>query len=115
MAARREVLGLIGAALLAAPAGAKAIRVPIWMTLPPARPLPATTSSGYVVHDGARIYYATFGRGPPVILLHGGFGNTEVWGNQAPALLRAGYQVVAIDSPAAMAAAPAMRGPTPTS
>jgi pimeloyl-ACP methyl ester carboxylesterase len=98
MNARREVLGLIGAALLAAPAGARSARVPIWKTIPPARPLPATTPSGYVVHDGARIYYATFGHGPPVILLHGGFGNTEVWGNQVPALLGAGYQVVAIDS-----------------
>lgn len=98
MVARREVLGLIGAALLAVPAGARTVRVPVWKTIPPARPLPATTSSGYVVHDGARIYYATFGRGPPVILLHGGFGNTEVWGNQVPALMRAGYQVVAIDS-----------------
>ncbi len=96
MPARREVLGLMAAGLVVGPAGAAA--VPIWRTIPPARPLPPTTASGYVAGDGARIYYATFGHGPPVILLHGGFGNTEVWGNQVPALVRAGYQVIAIDS-----------------
>ena len=96
MTTRRAALGLIGATLAAS--RAMAARVPIWRTIPPARPLPATTASGYVVNDGARIYYATFGHGPPVILLHGGFGNTEVWGNQIPALMRAGYQAVAIDS-----------------
>ena len=99
MPARRELLGLAGAGLALGWAGAAvAVIVPVWKTIPPALPLPATTASGYVVHDGARIYYATFGHGPPVILLHGGFANTEVWGNQIPALTRAGYQAVAIDS-----------------
>ena len=99
MPRRREVLGLAGAAVAAGWASRTAAAiVRIWQTIPPARPLPATTASGYVVHDGARIYYATFGHGRPVILLHGGFANTEVWGNQVPALVRAGYQVVAIDS-----------------
>ena len=99
MAARREALGLIGAALaVGAPGWVLGAEVPVWKTIPPARPLPPATSAGYVAHDGARIYYATFGHGPPAVLLHGGFGNTEVWGNQIPALLRAGYQVVAIDS-----------------
>jgi pimeloyl-ACP methyl ester carboxylesterase len=98
MTTRRTALGLVGAAAAAWSGAAWAKRVPVWKTIPPARPLPASTASGYVVHDGARIYYAAFGHGPPVFLLHGGFANTEVWGNQVPALMRAGYQVVAIDS-----------------
>jgi pimeloyl-ACP methyl ester carboxylesterase len=100
MKRRREVLGLMAATLAVRSSDAAwAKKVPVWETIPPVRALPATTSSGYVVNDGARIYYATFGRGPPVILLHGGFGNTEVWGNQIPALLHeGGYQVIAIDS-----------------
>jgi pimeloyl-ACP methyl ester carboxylesterase len=53
---------------------------------------------GYVVHEGARIHYATFGSGPPVILLHGGFANMRYWGNQTPALMGAGYRVILIDS-----------------
>jgi pimeloyl-ACP methyl ester carboxylesterase len=101
MIVRRAVLGLAGATLAAAcgtSAAADAAAIPIWKTLPPVRPLPATTASGYVDHDGARIYYATFGHGPPVVLLHGGFANTEVWGAQIQALMQAGYQAIAIDS-----------------
>ena len=36
--------------------------------------------------------------GPPVILLHGGLANSEYWGNQVPALTRAGYRAILIDS-----------------
>lgn len=38
-------------------------------------PLPVTNDQGYVEHDGARIWYATYGSGSPVILLHGGLGH----------------------------------------
>lgn len=38
--------------------------------------LPATDDQGYVEHDGARIWYVTYGSGPPVILLHGGLGHS---------------------------------------
>jgi len=98
MATRRAMLGMAAALALGPATVVDAAIVQVWKTIPPVRPLPATSASGYVEHDGARIYYATFGHGPPVILLHGGFANTEVWGNQIPALMRAGYQAVAIDS-----------------
>ena len=49
-------------------------------------------------HDGARIWYATYGPGPPVILLHGGLGHSGNWGYQVPALVASGYRVVLIDS-----------------
>jgi pimeloyl-ACP methyl ester carboxylesterase len=60
--------------------------------------LPATNDQGYVENDGARIWYATFGSGSPVILLHGGLGHSGNWGNQVPALLSRGYRAVVIDS-----------------
>src|SRR6266508_1276973 len=63
-----------------------------------AAPLPPSSDQGYVECDGARIWYATYGSGPPVILLHGGLGHSGNWGYQVPALLRSGYQVVVIDS-----------------
>lgn len=63
-----------------------------------AAPLPATGTSGYVEHDGARIWYAAYGSGRPVILLHGGLGNSGNWGYQVPALLKAGYRAIVIDS-----------------
>ena len=36
-----------------------------------AAPLPGPSDQGYVEHDGARFWYATYGSGSPVILLHG--------------------------------------------
>jgi pimeloyl-ACP methyl ester carboxylesterase len=63
-----------------------------------AAPLPATNDHGYVEHEGARIWYATYGSGSPVILLHGGLGHSGNWGYQVPALVRNGYRAVLIDS-----------------
>lgn len=63
-----------------------------------AAPLPVTQDQGYVEHDGARIWYATYGSGSPVILLHGGLGNSGNWGYQVPALIGNGYRAVVIDS-----------------
>jgi pimeloyl-ACP methyl ester carboxylesterase len=63
-----------------------------------AAPLPLTPDQGYVEHDGARIWYAAYGSGPPAILLHGGLGHSGNWGYQVPALLASGYRAVLIDS-----------------
>ncbi|MFM0341720.1 alpha/beta fold hydrolase [Paraburkholderia fungorum] len=63
-----------------------------------AAPLPAATHQGHVEHEGARIWYATYGAGSPVILLHGGLGHSGNWGYQVPALVGAGHYVVVIDS-----------------
>ncbi|HVF24922.1 MAG TPA: alpha/beta hydrolase [Anaerolineales bacterium] len=63
-----------------------------------AAPLPVTNDQGYVEHDGARIWYASYGSGPTVILLHGGLGHSGNWGYQVPALVGSGYHTVVIDS-----------------
>jgi pimeloyl-ACP methyl ester carboxylesterase len=73
-------------------------RAEVWQTLPPPAAMPQATAKGFVAHDGAQIYYAVYGSGAPVILLHGGLANSDWFGNQVPALVRAGRQVVAIDS-----------------
>ena len=61
-------------------------------------PLPAADEQGWLEHDGARIWHASFGHGPAVVLLHGGLGHSGNWGNQVPALLAAGYRAIVIDS-----------------
>jgi pimeloyl-ACP methyl ester carboxylesterase len=63
-----------------------------------AAPLPVADDQGYVEHDGARIWYAAFGAGAPVVLLHGGLGHSGNWGCQVPALVERGYRAVVIDS-----------------
>lgn len=63
-----------------------------------AMPLPPTKDQGFLEHDGARIWFATYGTGLPVVLLHGGLGHSGNWGYQVDALVRAGYRAVVIDS-----------------
>lgn len=63
-----------------------------------AAPLPVARESGVVEHEGARIWYSTYGVGAPLILLHGGLGHSGNWGYQVPALVESEYRVVAIDS-----------------
>ncbi len=61
-------------------------------------PLPVADVEGVVENRGARVWYATYGGGEPVVLLHGGLGNAGNWGYQVPALLRLGRRVIVIDS-----------------
>jgi pimeloyl-ACP methyl ester carboxylesterase len=63
-----------------------------------AAPLPVPNDQGYLEHNGARIWYSTYGSGSPVILLHGGLGHSGNWGYQVPALVGSGYHTVLIDS-----------------
>lgn len=38
------------------------------------------TKSGYAPVNGVEVYYATYGQGEPLVLLHGGFGLIEMFG-----------------------------------
>ena len=77
--------------------------------------IPALPAGGsYLEAGGARIWYAGYGEGPPVVLLHGGLGNPGNFGHQVPALIKAGYRVIAIDN-RGQAARAAMTDPIPTS
>ena len=68
-----------------------------WLTLPPTPSLPKPAESGYAPVNGIRVWYAEFGRGEPVLLLHGGLANSNYWGNQVPALAES-YRVIVVDS-----------------
>jgi pimeloyl-ACP methyl ester carboxylesterase len=80
------------------PTPAKRGRVqPKWRTLPAPPALPAAASDGTVEIEGAQIYYARYGKGDPVVLLHGGLGSSAHWGFQLPALVDR-FEVITIDS-----------------
>jgi pimeloyl-ACP methyl ester carboxylesterase len=51
-----------------------------------------------VTHDGIDIYYEVYGEGDPVLLLHSGLSNGELWVNVIPALTDAGYHAIVMDS-----------------
>ena len=70
---------------------------PQWLSLPPTPTLPRATQSGLAPVNGVRIWYAVFGRGEPVIMLHGGLANANYWGHQVRALQRH-YQVIVMES-----------------
>jgi pimeloyl-ACP methyl ester carboxylesterase len=61
-------------------------------------PLPPGGAPGTVDNDGARIWYAAYGAGTPVVLLHGGMGHSANFAKQIQTLVDAGYRVVVVDS-----------------
>jgi pimeloyl-ACP methyl ester carboxylesterase len=60
--------------------------------------LPPGGETGSVVRDWARIWYAVYGAGPAVILLHGGMGHGGNWAYQIPAIVASGRRAIVIDS-----------------
>lgn len=61
-------------------------------------PLPVSGESGFVANDGARIWYAAYGSGVPVVFLHGGMGNAGNFGYQVQDFVSRGYRAVVVDS-----------------
>lgn len=54
--------------------------------------------SGKIHLHGARIFYVVYGTGPPLLLLHGGLSNRLSWFSQIPFLIKAGRQVILVDT-----------------
>jgi pimeloyl-ACP methyl ester carboxylesterase len=46
------------------------------MVLPPTPALPTPAHSGTASVNGIKLWYAEYGRGAPVLLLHGGLANS---------------------------------------
>lgn len=82
---------LAAATVLALPAQAE----DRWMTIPEAPPMPAPVSTGMAPVNGIEMYYATFGAGDPVLLIHGGLGHADVWANQVADLMQDHLVIVA--------------------
>src|ERR1035437_4886024 len=68
-----------------------------WERLPDTPALPKPERSGMASVNGIRLWYAEFGHGAPVILLHGGPANSNYWGLQIPALAPH-FEVIVVDS-----------------
>lgn len=68
-----------------------------WKNTPLPGPMPTPKESGLVEVNGIKLYFASFGAGSPVILLHGGAGNGDHWAFQLEALA-AKYRVITVDA-----------------
>ncbi len=68
-----------------------------WDLLPPTPTLPKPAQSGVAPVNGIKLWYAVFGQGTPVILVHGGLANSNYWGRQVPVLAR-DHEVIVLDS-----------------
>jgi pimeloyl-ACP methyl ester carboxylesterase len=85
-------LGLLFAAGLAvAPAAER------WEQLPDPAPMPTAAKSGTAPVNGIQMYYAVYGSGSPVLLIHGGLGYSDVWGGQVADLAK-DHMVIVADS-----------------
>jgi pimeloyl-ACP methyl ester carboxylesterase len=72
-----------------------------WKRLPPTPNMPPHTVGKHVTVNGARLWYAEWGAGnpgTPVLLLHGGYANSNYFGFLVPVLIKNGYHVIAVDS-----------------
>ena len=70
----------------------------VWKILPPVPTLPTANESGYAPVNDIEMWYATFGQGQPVVLLHGGLSSSDYWGNLVPVLMRHQFRVIVADS-----------------
>jgi pimeloyl-ACP methyl ester carboxylesterase len=68
-----------------------------WLQLPPTPKLPETKRSGIATINGGDLFYAQFGAGPPVLLLHGGLANSNYWGHQIEPLMQ-NFSVIVMDT-----------------
>jgi pimeloyl-ACP methyl ester carboxylesterase len=68
-----------------------------WNTLPPLPPMPKPEQSGYAPVNGIKMYYAIYGKGDPILLIHGGLANSDYWANQVRELSKT-HEVIVADS-----------------
>src|ERR1700756_869934 len=89
---RRMLLSLAGASMLpllsggpasaAGLAGSNPVAAKPWLTLPGTPSLPKPSKQGLAKLGDVEIYFAQFGKGPDVLMLHGGSANSNYWGQQ---------------------------------
>jgi pimeloyl-ACP methyl ester carboxylesterase len=69
-----------------------------WRTLASTPLLPHPLASGMARVNRIRMFYAIFGHGQPLLLLHGGLANSNYWSYVIPILVRHRFKVIVADS-----------------
>jgi pimeloyl-ACP methyl ester carboxylesterase len=68
-----------------------------WQTIPEPPAMPQASESGYAPVNGIQMYYAVYGAGDPILLIHGGLGHADIWANQVIELSKT-HKVIVGDS-----------------
>jgi len=68
-----------------------------WETLPEPAAMPTPAESGYAPVNGIQMYYAVFGAGDPILLIHGGLGHADIWASQVAEMSKT-HKVIVADS-----------------
>jgi len=68
-----------------------------WETLPEPAAMPEAAESGKAKVNGIDMYYAVYGAGDPVLLIHGGLGHADIWASQVAELSKT-HKVIVADS-----------------
>ncbi|MBT1154211.1 alpha/beta hydrolase [Aminobacter anthyllidis] len=68
-----------------------------WQTLPEPAAMPAPAETGYAKVNGIDMYYAVYGSGDPVLLIHGGLGHADIWASQVAEFAKT-HKVIVADS-----------------
>ena len=76
---------------------ASALGAERWERLPQPPAMPVSNVAGYAPVNGIHMYYAVYGAGDPVLLIHGGLGHADVWAHQVKDLMR-DHMVIVADS-----------------
>ncbi len=87
----------LAAALVTAVTFASAVAAERWQRLPAAPAMPVSEVAGYAPVNGIHMYYAVYGAGDPVLLIHGGLGHADLWANQVRDLMT-DHMVIVADS-----------------
>jgi pimeloyl-ACP methyl ester carboxylesterase len=79
--------------------GQTAVAAERWQTLPHPPTMPKALKHGYAPVNGIKMYYAVYGKphGKPVLFIHGGLANADIWANEVRDL-SSYYKIIVADS-----------------
>jgi pimeloyl-ACP methyl ester carboxylesterase len=91
----RFVSRLAAVALVIAVTVTSALAAERWQRLPALPAMPVSNVAGYAPVNGIHMYYAVYGAGEPILLIHGGLGHADIWANQVRDLMTDHMVIVA--------------------
>jgi pimeloyl-ACP methyl ester carboxylesterase len=93
----RILSSLAAAALVIAVTVSPAFAAERWQRLPAPPAMPVSNVAGYAPVNGIQMYYAVYGTGDPILLIHGGLGHADIWADQVKDLMK-DHMVIVADS-----------------